>query len=100
MTALARRTSLTLSLFLYFALSEGVLADPASGPTNSLLDKTAFAKEFAVSFTNYTGTSSLQDFPVLIRLSTAIDGFSYADFHLADGGDLRFTDSSGNLLSH
>ena len=98
MNALPRSTLLALSLS--FALSEGVLADPTSSPTNSLLDKTAFAKEFAVSFTNYTGTSRLQDFPVLIRLSTAIDGFSYADFHLANGGDVRFADSSGNLLSH
>ena len=98
MNALPRRTLLALSLS--FALSEGVLADPTSSPTNSLLDKTAFAREYAVSFTNYTGTSRLQDFPVLIRLSTAIDGFSYADFHLPNGGDVRFADSSGNLLSH
>ena len=98
MNAHPRRTLLALSLS--FALAEGVLADPTSSLTNSLLDKTAFAKEFVVSFTNYTGTSRLQDFPVLIRLSTAIDGFSYADFHLPNGGDVRFADSSGNLLSH
>ena len=98
MNAFPRRTLLALSLS--FALSEGVLADPTSSPTNTLLDKTAFAKEFAVSFTNYTGTSRLQNFPVLIRLSTAIDGFSYADFHRENGGDVRFADSSGNLLSH
>ena len=98
MNALPRRTLLALSLSL--ALSEVVLADQTSSPTNSLLDKTAFAKEFVVAFTNYTWTSRLQDFPVLIRLSTAIDGFSYADFHLPNGGDVRFADSSGNLLSH
>ena len=62
MNALFRRT--LLALFLSFTLSEGVLADPTSSPTNSLLDKTAFAKEFVASFTNYTGTSRLQNFPV------------------------------------
>ena len=63
------------------------------------LDQSAFAKKMTVSFTGYSGTA-LTDFPVLVRLSTAIDGFSYADFHLADGGDLRFADSNGTLLPH
>ena len=82
--------STLLALSLSFALSEGVLADPASSPTNSLLDKTAFAKEFAVSFTNYTGTSRLQDFPVLIRLSTAIDGgIAFPHVRGVEGGGLE-----------
>ena len=63
------------------------------------LDQSAFEKKMTVSFTGYSG-AALTDFPVLVKLSTAINGFSYADFHLADGGDLRFADSNGTLLPH
>ena len=63
------------------------------------LDQSAFAKKMTVSFTGYSGTA-LTDFPVLVKLSTAIDGFSYSDFQKEDGGDLRFADSNGTLLSH
>ena len=40
----------------------------------------------------------LENFPALIRLSTAISGFSYADFRLANGGDMMFTDSRGQAI--
>ena len=63
------------------------------------LDMTAFAKRMTVSFTGYSG-AALTDFPVLVKLSTAIPRFSYADFCLDDGVDLRFADSNGNLLPH
>ena len=43
---------------------------------------------------------SLADFPVLVRLSTAIDGFSYSDFQQQDGVDLAFLDARGNVLAH
>ena len=63
------------------------------------LDKSAFAKKMDVTFSGYSGTT-LTDFPVLVKLSTAIDGFSYGDFLMADGGDLRFADSTGKLIPH
>ena len=59
-----------------------------------------FAKEVDVSFAGYSGGSSLANFPVLVRLSENIPGFSYADFQIANGGDLRFFDAAGWLLSH
>ena len=37
---------------------------------------------------------------MLVRLSENIPGFSYGDFTLANGGDLRFYDAAGNMLSH
>ena len=58
------------------------------------------AKRIDVTFSGYSGTDALADFPALVRLSTEIDGFSYADFTQADGGDLRFVDVAGNLLAH
>lgn len=48
----------------------------------------------------YTPGSALTDFPVLVRLSSNITGFDYADFRQANGADLRFTDLDGNFLSH
>lgn len=42
---------------------------------------------------------TLENFPVLVRLSaSAISGFSYSDFLLADGADMMFTDSSNNPI--
>ena len=38
--------------------------------------------------------------PVAVRLSESISGFSYSDFAIANGGDLLFTDESGNALPH
>ena len=63
-------------------------------------DLSAFSKKMTVSFTGYAGTAPLADFPVLVKLSTAISGFSYSDFQKANGGDLRFVDSHGNLIPH
>ena len=53
-----------------------------------------------IRFIGYSGASALADFPVLVRLSESLVGFSYGDFALPNGGDLRFTDDSGNLLPH
>ena len=63
------------------------------------LDMSAFAKKVEVTFSGYSGTT-LENFPVLVRLSTAIDGFSYSDFCIPGGGDLRFADATGKLLPH
>ncbi|MBQ8125970.1 MAG: hypothetical protein IJ173_08835 [Kiritimatiellae bacterium] len=47
--------------------------------------------------TRYTGTTTLTNFPVLVRVNaTSIPGFY--DQCQADGGDVRFTDAEGNVL--
>lgn len=48
----------------------------------------------------YSGDSTLENFPVLVRISeSGIDGFHYADMRSsADGADLLFLDSDGNGL--
>ena len=63
------------------------------------LDMSAFSKKMDVTFSGYSGTT-LTDFPVLVKLSTAISGFSYGDFQKTNGGDLRFADATGKLLPH
>ena len=68
-------------------------------------DWSKYAYKFTVSFTNYTGSTTLESFPMPVRLSefdetngTGIEGFRYSDFQKADGADLHFADADGNLL--
>ena len=57
-----------------------------------------FKKAITFTTSGYRGTSTLENFPVLVKLSTAINGFDYADF----GGtqNLVFKDAQGNVLPH
>ena len=61
------------------------------------LDPTAYASKLAFTASGYTGSSTLANFPVLVRLSTAIDGFDYAKI---TASDIRFADANGTLLAH
>ena len=63
------------------------------------LDIAPFSHVCAFTVSGYAGASALEDFPVLIRVSPSISGFSYADC-AANGADLRFTDVAGELLQH
>ena len=63
------------------------------------IDASQFARMFNISFPGYTGSATLTDFPVLIRLSKDLNDFKYSACKVANGGDLRFADSDGNLLS-
>ena len=56
------------------------------------------AKVLELSVDGYTGTETLADVPVLVRLSSAIEGFSYADFNDANGGDMVFCDETGGIV--
>ena len=58
----------------------------------------AAKKVLPLEVAGYTGTEVLTNVPVLVRLSTAIAGFDYADFTDANGGDLIFTDESGSVV--
>ena len=69
-----------------------LLADPVQ------IDPADYEQTFNVKFVGYKGTSTLTDFPVLIRLSAELNGFKYAK--CADGANLRFADSDGNLIPH
>lgn len=80
-------------LFWAVALSAGVSAASAAVPTD-------FAKGIEITSAVSSGSGTLTNFPVLVRLSTSITGFSYGDFQLAGGGDLMFTDTNGVILAH
>lgn len=61
------------------------------------LDPNAYASSLAFTASGYTGSSTLANFPVLVRLSTAIRGFDYANVNRSD---IRFADANGTLLAH
>ena len=64
-----------------------VLADPSN------------YSRMQITFCGYTNGVSLTNFPVLVRLSTNIPGFSYAQFASpSNGADLRFATGSGREL--
>lgn len=64
----------------------------AAYPLAQAADFSSWAKKMPVTFSGYSKSSTLTNFPALIVLSTNISGFSYADFLDSSGGDLRFTD--------
>lgn len=85
-----KHRSIRLLAALALAAPCALLADP--------VDWTAYQKSFNVTFPGYAGSATLVDFPVLIRLSKALNDFDYAKCQVADGGDLRFSLPDGTLL--
>ena len=60
------------------------------------LDTTLFAKKSVMTISGYSGSTTLANFPVLVRLkANSPDGFDYAD---VTNGDIRFADANGNSL--
>ena len=59
-----------------------------------------YSHKFTVAFTNaFSDATTLQNFPVLVRVSTnGIPGFLYTDCLVENGGDLRFADENDILL--
>ena len=62
-------------------------------------DWTQYAHKFSVAFPGVEEGATLENFPVLVKVSEAgIPGFHYADCAKEDGADLRFSDANGTLL--
>lgn len=61
-----------------------------------------FSRGVAMTVNGYTGTSTLENFPVLVRISeSSISGFDYDDMMFGwDGTDIAFTDAEGNPLAY
>jgi hypothetical protein len=66
-------------------------------PSTSL-NPSDYTDRMKISFSGYNRGETLQDFPVLVKLSTGISGFNYSHFASGTGGDLRFTDSNGSRV--
>ena len=52
-----------------------------------------------IGFAGYTGSETLTDFPALIKLPDAVEGFSYAEAG-EHGEQMWFTDANGTVLAH
>ena len=63
-----------------------------------VLDTTPFGRTIQFTASGYAGASTLENFPVLVRLSDA-SGFDFADF-TTPADELRFTDATGNNLDY
>lgn len=83
---------LAISAAICAALALPLLADPVQ------VDPADYERTFNVRFPGYRGTTTLTDFPALIRLSASLNEFDYSK--CADGANLRFADSEGNLIPH
>ena len=57
-----------------------------------------YERTFNVVFSGYNGTTTLTNFPALVRVSETLNEFSYSSCRLPQGGDLRFFDGNGRLL--
>ncbi len=53
-----------------------------------------------ITFSGYSGTETLSNFPVLVRLGKGIQGFDYSLFDYAEGTDLRFSDDEEHELAY
>lgn len=65
--------------------------------TAQAIDCGAFAHKAEISF-SYTGTTTLTNFPALVRLANGDGGFSYSACALDGGADVRFASADGAEL--
>ena len=63
------------------------------------MDWTKYERSFNITFPGYAGSETLENFPVLIRLSAELNDFQYNKCKSPNGGDLRFSDAEGKLLA-
>ncbi len=77
----------------------GILALGATPLLAASIVPDDYAKSFSITFPGYSGSETLTDFPVLVKVSQTRNGFDYSACKIPGGGDLRFADSGGNLLS-
>ena len=58
------------------------------------------AKQMTLVCSGYSGSTVLTGFQTLVRLPDGVENFSYGDYAPADGSDIWFEDSNGNLIPH
>ena len=61
----------------------------------NIFDPTIFSKQMEFNCSNYSGTSTLEDFPMLIEMNGSVSGFNVRQFASSTGNDLRFFDTTG-----
>ncbi|MDD4059842.1 MAG: DUF2341 domain-containing protein [Kiritimatiellae bacterium] len=85
-----------LAFVLAFTMVSAIVASAATITPTDNTKKVAIS--LGTTAQTALGASTLTDFPVLVRLSTAIEGFTYEDFQQNAGADLVFADADNNAL--
>lgn len=86
------------AVFLAAVLASTVFAVQGALADQIQIDASKYGQHFKITFSGYNGSETLKNFPVLVKLSQA-KGFMYDKCKVSNGGDLRFADAEGNLLS-
>ena len=81
------------------AIIAAVAACATLAANAEVIEPAAYERSFTITFPGYSGSETLTDFPVLVKISSVLNDFDYSACKVAGGGDLRFADSSGNLLA-
>ncbi len=82
--------------------TNGVIADGEG--VGTIMDDDAdvyladYPSRMKVTVSGYGGSETLTNFPLLVRFSESISGFSYGSFASATGGDLRFASGDETTL--
>jgi len=64
------------------------------------IDPDDYAHMATITFQGYTGSTPLTNFPVLVRLDASTPLIGWYGLADANGYDVQFADSDGNILSH
>jgi len=81
-------------------LASLLAAFAATAAMADALDTSLFLMKSEMTIPGYAGSTTLANFPVLVRLAAnSPAGFDYNDC-AADGSDLRFADANGDLIPH
>ena len=86
----------TTYYYAFQAANSGYQAWSQAGQFSTAgLNPSDYSNRMKITFPDYTSSSPLSQFPVLVTLTPGDSGFSYAQFASPSGGDLRFADSGG-----
>ena len=78
-----------------FTVNRASVIEPEATP-----DTSVYAKYIDFTASGVPDGVRLENFPVLVRLSTKMSGFDYEDFLRTDAKDMVFVDNEGNYLPH
>jgi hypothetical protein len=82
----------------YAANTSGEAWSPETVHVDLRVNPPDYGHRMKVTFSGYSRAETLENFPVLVSLSTNQPGFSYSQFASTGGGDLRFTDAGGTAM--
>lgn len=93
-----RRPSLASVCLKLFAAAALAFAGLSAKAADSLT-MADFVYTNKLQIAGYTGTETLQNFPVLVRISTSLGDFQYSRMRSTKGGDLAFFAADGTRLA-